>query len=254
MRAYNQSAGMYDMEAIHRTIALLQTITQQVPADHGLSHLMAVYTHALRATNAVPYGYWNTTSMLLAALLHDIDDRKVNIPYRQATGRYPKAIAILEDVGLKRYTSSVIEMISLVATSENGNAITQPLYMYIPRDADRIEALGHIGIARCLAYAKRVGNPLYVAETPLFSDLKALQAYINTRSLDEYVTAGGKSRSVIDHFYDKLLHLGTSSSKNPYMHAQITARMQMMYQWVVQTSLIILQHKDDSPLTNLSTT
>ncbi len=59
-------------------------------------------------------------------------------------------------------------MIDLVSFSKNGNQINanDPIYFYFPRYADRVEALGLIGIYRTYQYSERLSNPFYTYETP----------------------------------------------------------------------------------------
>jgi uncharacterized protein len=63
----------------------------------------------------------------------------------------------------------------------------------ILRDADRIEALGAIGIARCFAVSGSLGRPLFHSADP----------FAHARSLDD-------KRYAVDHFAQKLLRLPQS--------------------------------------------
>ncbi len=58
------------------------------------------------------------------------------------------------------------------------------------QDADRLDALGAIGVARCIAVGAALGRPIYLAQDP----------FCTAREPDD---AGAS----IDHFYTKLLKL-----------------------------------------------
>lgn len=68
----------------------------------------------------------------------------------------------------------------------------------IIQDADRLNAIGVIGIARAFAFEGTRKLPLHTSDIPLVT---------SKTTHDEYVENAKKSRSVIQHFYDKLFHL-----------------------------------------------
>lgn len=63
----------------------------------------------------------------------------------------------------------------------------------VVQDADRLDALGAVGIARCLRLSGATGTPLYAPEDP----------FCASRAADDRVSA-------IDHFYTKLLTLAAT--------------------------------------------
>lgn len=63
----------------------------------------------------------------------------------------------------------------------------------VVQDADRLDALGAIGIARCMMVGGVLGTSLYHPEEP----------FPETREADDHV-------AVVDHFYTKLLRLAGS--------------------------------------------
>lgn len=79
------------------------------------------------------------------------------------------------------------------AHSFSANIHTKTLEARIVQDADRIDALGALGLARCLMYSAYKGRPLY----------DSLDPFASKRELNE-------ERFAIDHFYTKLLKLPNS--------------------------------------------
>jgi uncharacterized protein len=155
----------------------------------------------------------------LAALLHDIDDSK----YFPSNYEYQNANYILKSVRqIDNLTDTdindIIYMISLVSSSKNGDSIPHDCiskeWMLIPRYADRLEALGIIGVKRTLDYALYKKQPFFLPDT-----LRALDEYDlfqRIATADRYENYKGKSLSMIDHYYDKLLRL--NSFPDPIIH------------------------------------
>ncbi len=129
----------------------------------------------------------------LAALLHDIDDAKFNGGDELAGAK--KARRILEELDADQ--STIDEVVSLVAqcSYKGGQVDDQPkLELQILRDADRLDAIGAIGVARTFHYGGFKNQALYDPEIPVREKMTP----------EEYRT--GKS-STINHFYEKLLKL-----------------------------------------------
>lgn len=130
----------------------------------------------------------------LAALLHDISDHKFN------GGDFDKG-ALVSDALLIKYNveedmrKKVTEIVKNVSYKGSGVADTMPsLEGKIVQDADRIDAIGAIGIARTFAYGGAKGRLIYDPNTSpiLHQDEKSYQ----------------KSEShTVNHFYEKLLLL-----------------------------------------------
>ena len=158
---------------------------------HGYKHALNVYNHAMQGLREISYKKKLHTeqqmAVIYAALLHDVDDKKI-FPKSE---NHQNARRILSSIDFSDI-ELVITMIELVSFSKNRNhgAVLDirgirgrscihhehPSWMYIPRDADRIEALGKMGIVRCISYGVEVKRPLYLAETPKLKTRKELYA------------------------------------------------------------------------------
>lgn len=115
----------------------------------------------------------------LAAWLHDVGDYKLHNGVDRAEE------LITEFLQSLKVDSSIIqrvnEIVSQVSFSK-GNKPTS-IEAMIVQDADRLDAIGAVGIARCFAYGGSVGTVLY-------------NPYDQT-----------KNASSVQHFYDKLFQL-----------------------------------------------
>lgn len=213
-------------------------IDNKIPDDHGFSHYQEVSKHAKAAvkddTLLKPS---EKQAIILAALLHDVDDPKIAsfLPSTLSTTArsYPIASSFLKDVVSHDQTNLVLEMISYVSCSTNGDVCLKnvPQWKYIPRDADRSQAIGTIGIRRCFEYTQRMDRYLITKDTPLVYDHKGLDVILSKRSLEMYVKSGGKSLSMVDHYYDKLFHLQPTSN-NLYMIHLFEAQHFVMKKWL----------------------
>ena len=209
----------------------------KIPDDHGFIHALDVMRNASLALQDYDLEKIEELLVLLAALLHDINDRKY-VP----SENYEGVRMILSKIGLtSSYAEIVVTMINLVSCSKNGNTIDElvPKWYYIPRDADRLEALGYIGIKR--AYETTIGfinqgktpNRFWTDETIRCKNREELEITASRERLNEY-TKIGKSQCFIDHFYDKLLHIKHLSSGSSSLQTIADQRHEIMVEFVIE--------------------
>jgi len=167
-----------------------QFASDQPGADpgHGLVHLERVVGTALGL--AAEEGA-RAEVVLPAAWLHDCvhvakDSRDRAHASRLAADH---AARFLQDAG---YPEQLLPDIHHAIESHSYSAGIPPrtIEAKVIQDADRLDALGAIGIARCFAVGAALGRPLYDSEDP----------FCSSREPDD----GGAS---VDHFYAKLLKL-----------------------------------------------
>ncbi len=127
----------------------------------------------------------------LAALLHDVDDWK----FSGAMGLSGKARELMEKHHVeKRMQERVVEIIASVSFKGVDSVIPKSLEGKVVQDADRLDALGAIGIARAFAFGGAHGR---VMHDP------ALKPKLH---MDEKTYMANKG-TTINHFYEKLLLL-----------------------------------------------
>ncbi|HRC26455.1 MAG TPA: HD domain-containing protein [Alphaproteobacteria bacterium] len=133
----------------------------------------------------------------LAALLHDVDDPKVT--GGSASTPLENASTFLRKVGADQHLiHSVCRIIDVIGyrKSVRKNAL-KTLEDQIVSDADRLDAMGAIGIARCFVFTGATGRPMFKTDLPP-RDVLDESAYADRARPDN---------TAINHFFDKLLRL-----------------------------------------------
>jgi uncharacterized protein len=171
-----------------------RSITESDRGGHDWHHIERVRKMAVRIARAEKFDPFLPELM---ALLHDLHDRKV-----VGHGNEKKALKAsrkwLEQHGLSPAEITevmyVIEHQSYASSGIRGHKLTSRAGR-IMQDADRLEAIGAIGIARVFIYSGKRGNPLHDPAIP--PTLKKI-------SPAEYKK---DKTTAINHFYEKMLKL-----------------------------------------------
>lgn len=179
------------MNYIDQTINFVKKELEGAEAGHDWFHIQRVYNNAL---NLLKTEQANEQVVVLGALLHDIADSKFHngdetIGPKKAM-EFMTSIDINDDV--KEHVVKIIENISF--KGGNFNRTFQSKELEIVQDADRLDAIGAIGIARTFNYGGYKNNGLYDPE--IQPKLKMTK--------EEYKNHKG---TTINHFYEKLLLL-----------------------------------------------
>ncbi len=156
--------------------------------SHDASHLIRVWKNAARI-QAEEGG--DQRVLAAAVLLHDCVSVEKNSPHRMQASRLAaeKAEGILRELGWSEQdTASVAH--AVLTHSFSANIAPETIEAKILQDADRLDAIGMVGAARCFYIAGRMGSGLYDPLDPLAED----------RELDDKAFA-------IDHFEVKLFKL-----------------------------------------------
>jgi len=176
-------------EIIEKTIVFVKRILEADASGHDWYHIERVYKLAqIIAKEEGGDGF----IIEMAALLHDVADEKLNES---------------EEAGLKRvddYLTSlhisseeqmhILHIISNMSYKGGHGGKVETLEGKIVQDADRLDALGAIGIARTFAYGGAKGRLMY---DPKISPREAM-------TKEEYRKSNDPS---LNHFYEKLLKL-----------------------------------------------
>ena len=168
--------------------ALLPHALDTSDGSHDAAHLMRVWKNAV----AIQSEEGGDARILAAAvLLHDCVAVEKNSPNRSAASRLAaeKASGLLAEAG---WPEADIKAVAHAIHAHSFSAAIPPetLEAKILQDADRLDAIGMVGAARCFYIAGRMGSALYDPLDPLAQN----------RPLDDKAFA-------IDHFETKLFRL-----------------------------------------------
>ena len=155
---------------------------------HDFDHVMRVYNNAQKIVKKEKV---NPKLVLSAVLLHDI----VSYPKSSKRSKFSSIDSAKKSkIILKKYGFSKEEIIIISnAIAEHSfaqNKVPQTLEGKILQDADRLDALGAIGIARVFATSGSLNRPFYNIDDP----------FCIKRNPDDNLWA-------VDHFFNKLLKL-----------------------------------------------
>lgn len=224
--------------------------TAKVDKGHGIDHIKAVLDHVDRAleTKESELNEVQRLAIRCATILHDVDDHKffessaacTNAKFllEQVRPRIEEFLSLCSDsTSFEKFEDLVKQMIDLVSCSSNGNSNDKnlPEFMLYPRIADRLEAIGTIGILRALQYAEYRGRAMYDDETERVYTLEELRTVANPERFRRYLS-GIRSLTTVGHFYDKILHIGKSNDfgvHNRYFDEVSAARHKIVEEWVL---------------------
>ncbi|RXY99079.1 HD domain-containing protein [Fictibacillus sp. S7] len=128
----------------------------------------------------------------LAALMHDIADEKLNGSEEEGLQKVERWLK--ENDVPAHVSTEVLNIISTMSYKGGNTGLMSSLEGKVVQDADRLDAIGAIGIARTFVYSGHIGQLIYDPDVMVRSSM----------TKDEY--RNGTSTAV-NHFYEKLLKL-----------------------------------------------
>lgn len=185
---------MNDAEIVEQTIAFVKETLQGAEGGHDWFHIQRVFRNTLLIAKEEQV---DILTVSLAALLHDIADAKFN-DGDETIG--PKlAHTFLNELKVKKKT--IAHVVKIIENISFKNSLKKKpgrpfnsKELQVVQDADRLDALGAIGIARAFNYGGFKNRELYNPEVP--PNLKMTK--------EEYKKS---SAPTLNHFYEKLLLL-----------------------------------------------
>lgn len=163
-------------EIIEQALEYIKKLFQNNSDGHDAAHSIRVYTNARKIAEEYPKCDLEVVS--LAALLHDVDDHKLFDTVNNMNARtFLKDRQVADSV-----TERICEVINGVSFSKNRGKRPATLEGQIVQDADRLDAMGAIGIARTFAYGGKVGRPLEDSLRHFDDKLLLLKDEMNTEA------------------------------------------------------------------------
>ncbi len=173
---------------IEQIQTLLPSLMQSADTAHDVSHALRVFQNA---KHIALQEHADLAVVLPAALLHDVVVYPKNHA-KSSDSAIESAAKAQEVLRQLKYPEEYIPLIQEAIATHSFGSQQQPATQEakIVQDADRLDALGAIGIARCFVVSGSLNRPIYRSEDP----------FCQARELDDKAYA-------IDHFYNKLLKL-----------------------------------------------
>lgn len=146
----------------------------------------------------------------LAALLHDVDDVKLSLETHETKRN---AVRFMKNSGVDdKVIASVCKIIDEVSFAGIDSVVPSTIEGKCVQDADRLDAMGAIGIARTFAYGGSKGRRIHDPDIKPMTNMNKADYNQNHNSTS------------INHFYEKLLLLkdmmNTGTAKKMAMHRQ----------------------------------
>ena len=159
-------------------------------SGHDIAHILRVLANAERILAEIPAA--DAEAVRLAAVLHDVDDYKLS----EDNGRAEK---FLQEAGIdEALWEKVLAIIGAISFSKSGS---KPHFSRIEQaivsDADKLDAMGAIGVCRTVMYSAATGRALF-EPTEFPAENLSAAAYKNKNRAGNHA---------INHFFDKLLRL-----------------------------------------------
>ena len=192
---------------VNNALEYIKEIFSGDSSGHDYYHTVRVYKIA---TEIAKQEYADVNIVQLPSLLHDVDDKKLS-PETHATKK--NAVDFMTangvDVDIVNIVCKIIDEVSFAGTD---SVVPRTIEGKCVQDADRLDAIGAIGIARAFAYGGSKGRRIHDPDIKPMTNMNKADYNQNHNSTS------------INHFYEKLLLLkdmmNTETAKKMAMHRQ----------------------------------
>ena len=180
---------MDKQQLVDKTEVYVRNLLESEGSGHDWWHIYRVKEMSLRLAREEGA---DSFVCVMAALLHDLADEKV-------TGDEQKGKELVEGwlrkLQLDQYTAGhIIQIIGTLSYRGGGGPRMETIEGMVVQDADRLDAIGAIGIARAFVFSGSKGQIIHDPDKHPNVDMSA----------EEYKK---RETTAINHFYEKLLKL-----------------------------------------------
>jgi uncharacterized protein len=189
------------IDSLNKLEQLCQQFMEKQPihdSAHDINHIKRVVNNAKQIAEQEQADMW---IVIAAAWLHDCVTYPKNHPDNKLASQKAGDVAVsfLQEHGFPAEKLDAVKH-AVAAHSYSANIKVESLEAQVVQDADRLDGLGAIGIARCFNVAGKLQSKIYAEDDP----------FCENRQPDSKLAA-------VDHFYEKLFKtaetLGTSAAK-----------------------------------------
>ena len=175
-----------DDKIVESAIEYIRIFFADDASGHDFYHSLRVYKTATYIAERENANLW---IVKLAALLHDVDDYKLKRGNDEL--KNAREFLIINNLD-KKDIKCICDIISEISFKGINTCTPSTIEGKIVQDADRLDSIGAIGIARTFTYGGSVGRAIYSPEIMVRENMEQseYQNYIGT---------------TINHFYEKLL-------------------------------------------------
>ena len=180
-------------ECIAKTKVFVKQQLEGAESGHDWSHIERVYKNSMRIAETEKV---DELIVALGALLHDIADSKFNNGDEEIGPEMAEEFLNTLDLDVKTIDSvvDIVRNISFKNSLSEEHHGVKTMELQVVQDADRLDAIGAIGIARAFNYGGYKNRPLYNPD--ISPNLQMTK--------EEYKRS---QNPTINHFYEKLLLL-----------------------------------------------
>ena len=164
------------MSLVNAAIEYVYSLFRDNAGGHDAAHTLRVYQNAMLIAEQEPD--CDLEIMALSALLHDADDHKLFHTENNANARSFLKQHDVEPDKIER----ICKAVNTVSFSQNRGKRPDSLEGMIVQDADRLDAIGAIGIARTFAFGGEHGRPLESSLQHFHDKLLLLKDEMNTEA------------------------------------------------------------------------
>ena len=154
--------------------SFIETLFANEHSGHDAEHSLRVYKNAVLIADTEPQ--CDRFIVYLAALLHDVDDHKLFATENNYNARSFLAKQQVEHKSVEQ----ICKIINGVSFSKNRGMVPDTIEGKIVQDADRLDAIGAIGIARAFTYGGAHGRSIAESIQHFDDKLLLLKDTMNT--------------------------------------------------------------------------
>ena len=207
---FEQRIDFMENILISKAIEFVKIVFENDFSGHDYFHTLRVFK---MATSIASKENADIEIVQLSSLLHDVDDIKLSPETHE---NQDNAVSFLRANNVDDDTiKTICQIISEVSFAGNNSVVPTTLAGKCVQDADRLDAIGAIGIARAFAYGGHHNRELYNPD---------IKPRVNMSRVDYY----NNKSTTINHFYEKLFLL--TDLMNTQTAKEIATRRQVYMQ------------------------